>query len=70
MALGKNADRSIGNGKEPWIEAPGTALECDHRHAEISLTVAPSFEGADYIYHFCGPQCIEAWCKKTNAHDK
>ena len=70
MAVGKIADCSIGNGKEPWIKALGTLLECDHCRAEVPATVALSFEGADYICRFCGPQCIEAWCKKTNAHGK
>lgn len=41
-------------------------IECDHCHTTIPATVAISFEGADYIYHFCGPQCIEAWCMKAN----
>ena len=70
MAVGKISDCSIGNGKGPWINALGTLLECDHCHTEVPATVALSFEGADYVYHFCGPQCIEAWCKKTNAHAK
>ena len=70
MAANRISDCFIGNGEVPAIEALATPLQCDHCHTEIPATVAFNFEGADYIYHFCGPQCIEAWCKATNAHDK
>lgn len=59
-----------GNGKDPEMKVLGPPIQCDHCHTEIPVTVALSFEGADYIYHFCGPQCIAAWCKTTSAHDK
>lgn len=70
MATGKIADCSIGHGKDPGSKALDTPLECNQCHTKIPATVALSFEGADYIYHFCGPQCLETWCKATNAHDK
>ncbi|WP_220635339.1 hypothetical protein [Georgfuchsia toluolica] len=41
-------------------------IECDHCHTRIYAAVATSFEGADYLYHFCGPQCIEARYMKAN----
>ena len=62
------ADCSVGYGTPP--EALETGIECEYRHTGIPATVALSFEGADYIYHFCGPQCLDTWCKATNAHDK
>ncbi len=68
MATSKIADCNIGNGKDPEMKALATPIECDHCHTRIPATVALSFEGAEYIYHFCGPLCIEAWCKATNAH--
>ncbi len=55
---------------DPEMKVPGTPIQCNHCHTEIPATVALSFEGADYIYHFCGPQCIDAWCKATSAHDE
>ncbi len=45
------------------VGALATPFECDYCHAEIPATVAFSLEGSDYLYHFCGPHCIEAWCK-------
>ncbi len=64
------ADCIIGHGKDPRHTTLETPIECDHCHTEIPTTVALSFEGADYIYHFCGPQCFEAWSKMAIAHDK
>lgn len=47
-----------------------TAIECAHCHTKIPATVALNFEGADYVYQFCGPQCIYAWHVTANAHEK
>ncbi len=70
MATSRISDCNIGDGNDPEPKAVATPIRCNHCHTEIPATAAFSFEGADYIYHFCGPQCIEAWCKATNAHDK
>ena len=70
MATGKISDCDIGHGKDPGSKALETPIECNHCHTEIPATVALSFEGADYIYHFCGPQCLEAWREAADAHDK
>ena len=70
MATGRISDCSIDNGKDPEMKALAIPIGCDHCHNKIPATVALSFEGADYIYHFCGPLCIEAWCRATDAHDK
>ncbi len=51
----------IGRNKDPEVAALDTSIECEHCHTRIPATVALSFEGADYVYHFCGPQCFEAW---------
>ncbi|WP_231480578.1 hypothetical protein [Thiomonas sp. FB-Cd] len=32
-------------------------VECDRCHQLIARTACLTFEGADYIYHFCGPDC-------------
>ncbi len=55
------SDCSVGTGTLP--EALATAIECECCHTRIPATVALNFEGAEYIYHFCGPQCLERWCK-------
>ena len=70
MVTGKISDCNIGNGKHPENKRLGTSIECNHCHTKIPATVVLSFEDADYIYHFCGPQCLEAWCRAANAHDK
>lgn len=70
MVIGKISDCNIGSGKDPEMKALETPIECDHCHAKIPATVALGFEGAEYIYHFCGLSCIAAWCKATNAHGK
>lgn len=70
MVIGKVSDCNICHGKDLESEALDTPIECNHCHTEIPATAALSFEGANYIYHFCGPQCLEAWCETTSAHDK
>lgn len=40
-------------------------IECVHCHTKIPATVALNFEGADYIYQFCGPQCLYVWRMTT-----
>lgn len=51
-------------------EALETPMECQHCHNSIAATVALNFEGADYVYHFCGPQCLLAWRTTAIAHDE
>lgn len=68
--LSKVSDCDIGHRKELDSKAMETPIECDNCHTEIPASVALSFEGADYIYHFCGRQCLDVWCKATNAHDE
>lgn len=47
-----------------------TPIECVHCRTKIPATVALNFEGADYVYQFCGPQCIYAWYITTNLSEK
>ena len=70
MATRKHPDCNIGNGKTPEVAALGTPLACDYCHAEIPAKTAYNFEGVDYIYHFCGPACLDTWCKAANAERK
>jgi hypothetical protein len=46
-----------------------TPIECGYCFAKIPGTVALSFEGADYVYRFCGPECLDAWSRAANAND-
>jgi len=65
----KLSDGSIGRDRNVESAALGTPIECKHCHTEIAATVALNLEGADYIYHFCGPQCLEAWHTAGSEHD-
>ena len=47
-----------------------TTIECKQCHTAFAATVAPNFEGADYVYHFCSLQCLEAWHTTAITHDK
>lgn len=38
-------------------------IECDQCHKQIAETVALGFEGAEYVYHFCGADCCHAFSK-------
>lgn len=67
-APGKIPDCSNGHCTQPG--ALETSIACDYCHTETAATVALSFEGADYIYHFCGPQCLDTWHKVAAWHDK
>jgi len=66
----KIADSSSGRNKDPKAGDLEAAIECDYCHTRIAATVALSFEGADYVYHFCGPQCRDASRNAAIAHDK
>ena len=65
----KISDCNIAPSKDCEPKALETPIECEHCHTRIPATVAFSFEGADYIYYFCGPLCLDAWCKATKARD-
>ena len=52
------------NGNNPSDVRPDTPeipVECAQCRNSIAATVALNFEGAEYIYHFCGPQCCDLW---------
>ena len=66
----KVSECSISLGKVAEPEVIKHPIECERCSATVSGDVALSFEGADYIHHFCGPGCLDAWCKATNARKK
>lgn len=41
-----------------------TPLSCAACLVEIPLDVALTFEGPDYVQHFCGLECLETWKQK------
>lgn len=53
--------------------SPIAACDLDHRcdtvacstcMTEIPADVALTFDGVDYVQHFCGLDCLEAWKRK------
>lgn len=64
------SDGSTGVEIDAEAEALETPMECQHCHNSIAATVALNFEGADYVYHFCGPQCFSAWRTTAIVHDE
>lgn len=68
--MSMTSDSSFGHSNKSAPQAPEMPIECAHCHAEVSASVALGFEGADYLYHFCGPACFEAWRKTPTAHDR
>lgn len=40
---------------------------CEVCLAEVPDSVAESFEGPDYVHHFCGLNCLEIWRSKKKA---
>lgn len=60
------SDCRVGSDSDLKPAALETQFDCEYCHEKIPASVAIGFDGVDYIYHFCGPQCIEAWCSKVN----
>ncbi|MGB5010949.1 MAG: DUF3330 domain-containing protein [Candidatus Dechloromonas phosphoritropha] len=70
LAHGEISGCAIGDDEASELKALAAPLHCDLCHREIPTTVAFNFEGADYVYHFCGAQCLADWCKSANTHEK
>jgi len=41
-------------------------VSCAVCMTEVPGSVAKSFEGPDYVQHFCGLDCLEKWRKQAN----
>lgn len=58
----------IARGVVPMTEKPvpenPQRLECEQCLAEIPASVAHSYEGPDYVHHFCGLECFIRWQKQ------
>lgn len=55
-------DCKLDHGPTPSQEALDTPLRCSHCDSPIPASSALNFEGADYIRHFCGENCLAGWC--------
>jgi hypothetical protein len=49
----------------PPRHALDTPIRCDRCGAPVPSSTAVTFEGAEYLRHFCGEHCIADWCAVT-----
>lgn len=49
----------------PSGEALGTSLVCGKCGGGIPASAAITFEGSDYVRHFCGEDCLADWCARA-----
>ncbi|MCC7487087.1 MAG: DUF3330 domain-containing protein [Burkholderiales bacterium] len=64
-----NEKRDAGNcdphaGRLPR-EALDEVLVCLQCGGTIPASAAVTFEGSDYVRHFCGGDCLAGWCART-----
>ncbi len=45
-------------------------IQCNVCQNEVPKSVAKSFEGSDYVFYFCGPNCYDNWLKKRDKGKK
>jgi hypothetical protein len=45
-------------------------VACEVCTKEVPLSAAKTAEGFDYVMHFCGLDCYEAWQRKKAERDK
>lgn len=45
-------------------------VSCELCLTEIPASVAQSYEGPDYVHHFCGLECLGKWQGKEKAAKK
>ena len=46
-------------------ENEDSCVACEVCLKEIPGSVAHSHEGEDYVHHFCGLNCLDAWHKRA-----
>ncbi|TCV86718.1 DUF3330 domain-containing protein [Sulfurirhabdus autotrophica] len=40
-------------------------LSCEVCLIEVPADISASFEGPDYVHHFCGLDCLDKWRKQV-----
>jgi hypothetical protein len=46
-------------------EAIDTPIQCRCCGARVPASTLVSLEGEDYVWNFCGPDCLAQWCDKV-----
>lgn len=49
-------------------DALGETLVCEQCDGRIPASAAVTFEGSDYVRHFCGRDCLAGWCEGLHLH--
>ena len=49
-------------------EALGDTLVCKRCLAPVPASAALTAYGADYVWHYCGHDCLAAWCAQACRH--
>ena len=44
-------------------------LSCEVCLSEVPADIASTYEGPDYVHHFCGLDCLEKWREKSKKSD-
>lgn len=42
-----------------------TSIACSSCGAQVPSSTATALEGADYLWHFCGHDCLAHWCEEV-----
>jgi hypothetical protein len=48
-------------------EAFGDTLVCERCLGPVPVSAALTSDGADYVWHYCGHDCLAAWCARAQA---
>jgi hypothetical protein len=51
-------------------EAFDTPLECRRCGARVPASAAIALGGTDYLWHFCGHDCLARWCTHIEHHQE
>lgn len=49
-------------------DALGETLVCEQCGGRIPASAAVTFEGSDYVRHFCGRDCLAGWSERVQPH--
>ncbi len=50
--------------------ADHATISCAACQAEVPASAAHTFEGEDYVQHFCGLECMISWKKEQGIPDE
>jgi hypothetical protein len=60
------SDCNIYTGCRLSENALATPIDCTQCDAKVPASAAIALEGTDYVWHFCGHDCLARWCDKID----